>query len=71
MPGDIGDALMTATTNFALFRDGKQITKAHSTRHAVITEAYERNIVQRTTPDFGSNDEYAWLPDEYEIKEVS
>lgn len=60
----------THTTNFALFKDGKQVSKAHSTRHAVIIEAYEKNIVARTTADFGTDDSYAWLPDEYEIREV-
>jgi hypothetical protein len=32
-------------------------------RHAVIIEAYERNIVARTTADFEADDFYNWLPD--------
>jgi hypothetical protein len=58
------------STRFALFLDSKQITKAHSTRHAVIIDAYERNIVARTTADFGTNDSYNWLPEEYEIRKA-
>jgi hypothetical protein len=61
---------MTETTRFALVLDGKQVSKAHSTRHAVIIEAYERNIVARTTTDFGSDNGYDWLPPGYEIREV-
>ena len=58
------------TTRYALFKDGNQVTKAHSTRHAVIIEAYEKRIVMRTTSDFGSPEIYAWLPTDLEIMEM-
>jgi hypothetical protein len=61
----------TETAAYALFLDGKQVTKEHSTKHAVIIEAYEKRLVMRTTPDFGEPETYNWLPVGYKIKEVA
>jgi hypothetical protein len=40
------------TGRFALFRDGKQISKAHSTRHAAVMDAYTHGAMLRVSPDF-------------------
>jgi hypothetical protein len=48
---------------YALFKDGEQVSKSHSTRRAVEIEAFEAGIVI-----YGYGQRY--LPEGYEIKEV-
>jgi hypothetical protein len=59
---------------FALFRDGKQISKAHSTRAAATIEAFERGAIVISHADFWAKEvlfaESLDLSDGYEIREV-
>jgi len=55
---------------YALFKDGKQITKAHSTERAVRIEAYERKLVVSSSGDF-SIYSHDYLADGLEIKQTS
>jgi len=38
--------------SFALFLDGRQVSKPHTTRDAVAIEAFERGAVERGSQDF-------------------
>lgn len=51
-------------SEWALFKDGKQASKAHPSRMAVLIEAYEAGAIVRTARG-------AYFADGYEIKEVS
>lgn len=55
---------------FALFKDGEQTSKAHSSREAVAVEAYEAGAVINWGADFSSDMPGLGLADGYEIKEV-
>lgn len=55
---------------YALFKDGKQISKAHSTREAAAIEAYERGLVVDWGADFPGDKPGRWLAGGYEIKQV-
>ena len=57
---------------FALFKDGKQISKAHTKGIAAVTEAFERKAVVRCSSDFDGQTFAAdlSLADGYEIREV-
>lgn len=57
---------------YALFRDGRQISKAHSTRIGAVMEAFERGAVLSWSPDFGSDQPAAdmELASDCEIKEL-
>ena len=68
MPSD-----KAVTTRFALFHDGKQISKAHSTRLAVVHEGFEQGAVIRYSVDFLNDalrSQDIELADGYEIREV-
>lgn len=55
---------------YALFYDGKQISKAHPHEAAVRVEAYERKII--ITGHLGKKGEHIdVLPKDYEIREIS
>ena len=59
--------------SFALFKDGEQVSKAHSTRLAAKIEAYERKIVVSCGtdfPDYGVHRRGHELIGGYEIKEI-
>jgi hypothetical protein len=56
---------------YALFHEGKQISKAHSTEKAAIVEAYERKIVVSSGFDFPGDKSGHFLPRGYEIREIS
>ena len=56
---------------YALFKDSKQISKAHSTREAAIVEAREIGKVQRVVHDFCGNTHRITLVEGYEIREVT
>ncbi len=54
---------------YALFKDGKQISKAHSTWLPALIEAFERKCVIVCHADFYGGDE-TLLPDGIEIKQL-
>ncbi len=55
----------------ALFKDGRQVSKAHSTRVAVAIEAFEMGLVVTSGVDFpGDVATGPGLVDGYEIKEI-
>ena len=60
---------MLSEPQWALFKNGQQISKAHSTKIAAATEAYEHGAVMRWTGDFtpGSG---IMLASGYEVKEA-
>jgi len=62
------------TPSYALFKDGEQISKSHSTRDVCVIEAYERGLVVVGFKDFVSDPgPYRQLPvlaNNVEIKEV-
>lgn len=56
---------------YALFLDGKQISKAHTTRAAAMVEAFERGAVERRSEDFpGDPPAHTALAPRYEIRHV-
>lgn len=55
---------------YALFKDGKQVSKAHSTREAATIEAYERGLVVDWGADFPGDKPGRALADGYEIKQA-
>jgi len=58
---------------FALFHNGKQISKSHSVKSVVVTEAFEKGVLHKSAPDFpDTHPGYATvtLADGYEIIEV-
>lgn len=57
-------------TEYALFKDGRQISKAHSTVHAARIEAYERGYVIVLAADFPGDQEMKGLLHLCDIKEV-
>ena len=57
------------TAAFALFKDGKQISKAHKLRDAAIVEAFERKAVVSSSGDFWGGS-YTLMADGYEVREV-
>lgn len=62
---------------YALFKDGKQISKAHTTESVVWIEAYEKGAVISSSPDFVPDDAFfpargaKSLADGYEIRPLS
>lgn len=62
---------MTETTLYALFKDGKQVSKAHSTRNAVITEAHELGVVFAYHADMPGDVSGRDLAAGYKIQEVA
>lgn len=60
------------TTSFALFKDGIQISKAHSTRGVAMVEAFQRKAVVSWSQDFWSDPAPGLaMADGYEVKEVT
>jgi hypothetical protein len=58
-------------TLYALFLDGRQISKAHTTRQAVVMEAFERGAVERRSEDFpGDPATHAAPAPGYEIRPI-
>ena len=55
---------------FALFKDGKQASKAHSTKDAVAVEAYEMGLVVDWGADFPGDKPGRGMIDNYKIKKV-
>ena len=58
---------------YALFKGGKQMSKAHSTKGAALIEAYERKVVVSSCSDFPDHEPMKSskeLLDGYEIREV-
>ena len=61
-----------AMTRYALFHNGRQISKAHSTRNAAVIEAIERKLAIWGSGDFLGDVGVSTvaLPEGYDIKEV-
>lgn len=51
------------TTRYALFKDGVQVSRGHSTRYAVEIEAFEAKLCVK-------NESYTIIVDGVEIREV-
>jgi hypothetical protein len=59
-------------TRYALFLDGVQISRAHTTRAEAVTEAYERGAVEWHAEDFpGDTPTHLALMRGYEIRPVT
>lgn len=56
---------------YALFKDGKQISKAYLSKNVVAIEAFERGATISWSADFSSDSDTITISDGYEIKEVS
>ncbi len=65
-----GLAELIEARRYALFHDGRQVSKAHSTREAVLVEAHERRAVITESSDFGDFRRIARLVRGYEIRET-
>ena len=63
--------MTTQATLYALFKDGKQISKPHSTQAVVIIEAYERSAIVINHADMPGDKASIGLADGYEIKRSS
>ncbi|CAH2606412.1 conserved protein of unknown function (plasmid) [Rhodovastum atsumiense] len=55
-------------TWFALFRNGKQVSKAHASRAAALVEAYERGAVIKWGVDLPGDRPGQALDEGYEIR---
>jgi hypothetical protein len=55
---------------FALFHNGKQVSKTHENRQAVVIEAYEQKAVVDCGADFTNDTEGRYLAEGYEIKRL-
>lgn len=55
---------------YALFYNGKQLSKAHSTKDAAMIEAFERRIVIDGSPDFIGDKGFRTFAGGFEIKEI-
>lgn len=60
----------TETTKYALFHEGKQVSKAHSSDYAVMVEAFEIGAVVTNHADFGDEKTVTTLANGYEIKNI-
>lgn len=54
---------------FALFKNDKRISKAHSTREAAFIEAFERGVVIDYSADFIGDKSGRTLMEGYEVRE--
>jgi len=59
------------TTSYALFKDGKQISKPHARKGIVIIEAYERSAIVIRHADYPGDKTDICLADGYEIKRLT
>lgn len=55
---------------YAIFKDNKQVTKAHSTKEAAMIEAFEGKHAHYASRDFVGDKGGFFLNKGYEIKEV-
>lgn len=55
---------------YALFKDGKQVSKAHESKRVVVMEAYDLKAVIHCHADFPGDVASTVLADGYEIREV-
>ncbi len=56
---------------YALYRDDRRVSKAHSTREAAIIEAVEAGAVTTSSGYFAGDLDHGWmLADGYEIRET-
>lgn len=59
-----------SSERYALFKGRKQVSKAHSTRQACVTEAFERGGVYHRAQDFGGEGGEGLAPG-YSIRKVT
>lgn len=57
-------------TQYALFKDGIQVSKAHVSKEAVDIEAFEAGAIMRYSADFIGDKSGQLLCSGYEIKEI-
>ena len=57
-------------TDYALFRNGEQISKAHSTRVAALIEAFEAGAAVQSAAGFPDGWSGTVMADGYEVKPV-
>ena len=62
---------MQSLIAFALFRDGRQVSKAHASKDAAAVEAYEAGAVIHWGTDFTGDKSRRGLADGYELREVT
>jgi hypothetical protein len=63
--------MTTEETGFALFKDGVQVSKAHSTRGAAMIEAFQWKAVVSWSKDFWSDPAPGLcMVEGYEVKET-
>lgn len=55
---------------YALYKDGKQVSKMHANKEAVMVEAFERKAVWQSHADFPGDKEGLELMEGYEIREL-
>jgi hypothetical protein len=68
----MSDSTQRAAPQYAPFKDGRQVSKAHSTREAAIAEAYTHRAVVNRAPDFpGDTAARGVLEQGYSIRELS
>jgi len=56
--------------HYALFKDGKQISKKHASRQVALIEAYERGAIVHYSADFIGDASGTEMIGGYEIREV-
>lgn len=62
---------MRSQTTYALFNNGRQISKCHTTMEGAITEAFEVGAVVHHHADFLGDRQYRALANGYEIREIT
>lgn len=55
---------------YAIFKDDKQVTKAHSTKEAAMVEAFEAKLACYAYPDFPGDKGGLFLDDGCTLKEL-
>ena len=55
---------------YAVFKDGKQVTKAHSTKEAAMVEAFEKKLAYYAYPDFYNQVGGLFLIDGVKLKQI-
>lgn len=62
----------TAPPGYALFKDGRRVSKIHTVRSVAVMEAFDRRVVVLSSQDFFDDPVTGYgLTDGYEIKEVA
>jgi|HubBroStandDraft_4_1064222.scaffolds.fasta_scaffold122747_5 hypothetical protein len=56
---------------YALFKDGRQYSKAHSTKEAAAIEAYEKGVIVDWGTDFPSDKPGRGIMEGFEIRKIN